>query len=141
MSKKVIKNVSNVVDIIGLSNPILIGGYALEYYGLRKGNDYDFIISRKDFNKLEKIYGESDDLGNIWLDLRGKHGGVDNFIRLYNYDHKVLVKKAIKEKNFSVASLEDMYIIKQLQVKKDKSKKASKDSKLIIDKIASQTIG
>lgn len=129
MSKKVIKNVQEVVNIIGLHNPILIGGYALEYYGLRKGGDYDFIIKRTDFRKLQSIYGESDDKGNVWLDLRGKHGGVDNFVRIYQYDHMRLKKNAIQEKNFLVASPEDLYMIKQLNYL-DKSYYGNKNKNL-----------
>lgn len=141
MSKRVIKNVNEVVKIIGLKQPILIGGYALEYYKLRKGNDYDFIISKSDFKRLEKIYGESDDKGNIWLDLRGKHGGVDNFIRLYNFDHISLSIKASKEKRFMVASLEDLYILKSLYFIDDPNRKTQKDINLLLNAIYTSTIG
>jgi len=35
--------------------PLLVGGKAMEYYGLRKaGEDIDFIVTKKDYNKLAK---------------------------------------------------------------------------------------
>lgn len=130
----IIKNVNEVIKIIGLKNPILIGGYALEYYGLRKGGDYDFMISKSDFARLEKIYGKSDNMGNVWLDLRGKHGGVDNFVRLYNFDHKILSLKAVRERKFMVASLEDLYILKSLYFADFPERKVKKDLDLILTK-------
>ncbi len=35
-----------------LLKPLLIAGKAMEYYGLRAGGDYDFLIPREDFCSL-----------------------------------------------------------------------------------------
>ncbi len=115
-----------------MKNPILIGGYALEYHYVRKGHDYDFIVSNSDFQKLRKTYGNPDDKGNIWLDLKGRHGGVDIFSRLYHFDHKKLSNRAIQEKNFMVACLDDLFILESLYHMEDNSKKIRRNMKLIM---------
>ena len=34
--------------------PLVVGGLAMEYYGLRKTvHDYDYVVSKKDWNKLK----------------------------------------------------------------------------------------
>lgn len=41
------------------SKPILIGGQAMEYYGIRKsGKDIDFVITDKDYQRLAEKYPE-----------------------------------------------------------------------------------
>ena len=42
------------------SKPLLVGGLAMEYYGLRKaGDDIDFIVSGEDYEGLAKLYSEN----------------------------------------------------------------------------------
>jgi hypothetical protein len=140
MSKRVIKNVNEVVKILKLDNPILIGGYALEYYKIRKGNDYDFIVSKADHERLIKEYGEPNDLGNVNIDLKGKHGDVDNFLQIYYFDYDKLYTDALQEKHFMVTSLNDMYIMKSLHYIDDSSNKLQRDLKLILLRLYKDTI-
>ena len=67
---------NNPLDIIDLKQlgiifndkPIVIGGMAMEYHGLRKhGDDIDFIVSNCDYLKLEKHFRNS--RKDIWGDL------------------------------------------------------------------------
>jgi hypothetical protein len=48
------------LDKLGIvfdDKPILIGGMALEFFGIRKhGEDVDFIVSGSDYKKLENKY-------------------------------------------------------------------------------------
>ena len=48
----------NKLDVYFEDKPIVIGGMAMEYYGLRKhGNDIDFIVSNRDSLKSGEKYG------------------------------------------------------------------------------------
>lgn len=40
------------------SKPILIGGMVMEYYGLRKGKDMDWIITENDYQRLAQQFPE-----------------------------------------------------------------------------------
>jgi len=97
--------------MIGLSNPILVRGRGLEYYDirslwiynihntahlldhvvlekLRKGNDYDFIVSHSDFKKLtsnairEKIFmvASLEDLLALKKCITNRKIGTNNFV-------------------------------------------------------------
>ena len=51
------------------TRPLLIGGKAMEYYGLRKaGEDIDFVITAEDYAHLAQMYPE-EDLKDLWGDL------------------------------------------------------------------------
>ncbi len=48
--------------------PLLIGGKAMEYYGIRKaGADIDFVISERDHERLKKEY--PDHVKDLWGDI------------------------------------------------------------------------
>ncbi|AYV79099.1 MAG: hypothetical protein Faunusvirus2_46 [Faunusvirus sp.] len=132
-----VKNINECIAEIGFKHkPILVGGLAMQYYGIRKGHDYDFIASKSDHNRLEKTLGQADDIGKIYVDLKGKFGEVDIFIRIYKYDYQMLKKNAIEEKYFYIVSLEDLLAIKTISlVDKDVPskfrKKATRDNSLI----------
>ena len=50
------------------SPPLLIGGKAMEFYGLRKaGADIDFVITAQDYARLAAQY--PDKLRDLWGDL------------------------------------------------------------------------
>jgi hypothetical protein len=49
----------SVVDFVFSQKPIVIGGTAMEYYGMRKaGADIDLIICDYDYQKLAQMYPE-----------------------------------------------------------------------------------
>lgn len=113
--------------------PIIIGGRALEFYKIRKGHDYDFIIHASDHERISKSLG-SDDLGKIYVEP-----GIDLFIKIYNISYETLKAKAIDAKKFYVISLDDLILLK-LYMSEDSSapidfrKKAKKDLELIAKK-------
>lgn len=111
----------------------------MEYYGLRKTtHDYDYMVSKSDFNKLKKIHPEK-----ILL-LGGKNGDeiiymkekdVDLISTLMNHNYNDLSKGAINFKNFKIISLEKLLYIKTIEVVFNGSQKSKKDQKLIVNKI------
>jgi hypothetical protein len=99
--------------------PLLVGGKAMEYYGLRQaGADIDLIAAKEDVFNLIKLYPER--VKDLWADL-----GVCPFefeiwksICLLTYDD--LCVNAIDEGDFLVISLEKLLIMKALAMKIEK---------------------
>ena len=129
--------------------PLIVGGVAKEFYGIRKsGKDIDLIIDKKDHERL-RIFLEK--RGLIYLtsphspgykktpqysNLFGDHG-----ILIYNYeiwdsiclfDYDFLKEKAIDNGECLVISIEKLLFLTSLAIKNEKY---MNDLKLIVDKI------
>lgn len=113
------------------SKPLLVGGLAMEYYGLRKaGDDIDFIISVEDYEGLANLYPENR------KDLFGDLGvAIHEFelwkcILLFEYDF--LSQGAIEEEEIKIISLEKLLFMKALAISEAKYEQ---DVRLIVEKI------
>ena len=119
------------------SKPLLIGGKAMEYYGLRKvGADIDLVISRSDHHRLVKKYP------NHVKDLYGDLGVCEFDFEIWNqictFDYEYLNNEAIEEDKFLVISLERLLFLKALAMNQPKY---SKDLELIVDFILKKAYG
>jgi hypothetical protein len=111
--------------------PLLVGGKAMEYYGLRQsGVDIDLVAVKEDVINLIKQFPER--VKDLWGDL-----GVCPFefeiwksICLFYYDD--LCVDAVDEGNFLVISLEKLLMMKALAIEKEKF---FKDTQLIVQVI------
>ena len=111
--------------------PLLIGGKAMEFYGLRPaGADIDLVVPQEDYLRLRAQY--PDRLKNLWGDL-----GVCPFeyeiwrsICLFDYEH--LSQGALEQDGYRVISLEKLLFLKALGYKVEKYRK---DLELIVDRI------
>ena len=111
--------------------PLLIGGKAMEFYGLRPaGADIDLVVPQEDYLRLRAQY--PDRLKNLWGDL-----GVCPFeyeiwrsICLFDYEH--LSQGALEQDGYRVISLERLLFLKALGYKVEKYRK---DLELIVDRI------
>jgi hypothetical protein len=111
-----------------LKKPLLVGGKAMEYYGLRPaGADIDLIAGKEDVFNLIRLYPAR--VKDLWGDL-----GVCPFefeiwktICLFTYDD--LGEQAIDEGDFLVISLEKLLLMKALAMHKEKY---LKDTQLIV---------
>jgi hypothetical protein len=113
------------------SKPLLVGGLAMEYYGLRKsGADIDFIIAGEDYEALAKLYPENK------KDLFGDLGvAIQEFelwkcILLFEYDF--LSQGALEEDEVKIISLEKLLFMKALAISEAKYEQ---DVRLIVQKI------
>jgi hypothetical protein len=148
MKKEMLSKLSfKELDFSFHDKPLLVGGLAMEYYGLRKtGEDIDIVVSRRDFSRLIKKFGK----GKKWLkenkgskfkkepilvNLFGDKGVLIKNFEMWNrigYDYNFLKKNAIEKKTYLVISLENLLIMKALAYHK---KKYLRDTKLIAKKI------
>lgn len=111
--------------------PLLVGGMAMEYYGLRKsGKDVDLVVAEEDIVGLIKKHP------NRLKDLRGDLGVCPLNFEIWRticyLDYQTLSNGAIVKKDFMVISLENLLFMKALGYKNEKY---LKDVKLIADNI------
>jgi len=96
-----------------LHKPLLIGGKAMEYYGLRKaGADTDLVIHPDDHRALIAKY--PDNVKDLYGDIGICEFGFEiwNTICLFDYDY--LRPNAIEEPDFLIVSLEKLLFLKAL---------------------------
>ena len=111
--------------------PLLIGGMAMEYYGLRPaGADVDFVVTSADYEGLARRY--PDHLRDLWGDL-----GVCVYefeiwrsICLHRYDE--LAAGALDADGYRIISLERLLLLKALGYKVPKYRH---DLELIVDRL------
>ena len=105
--------------------PILIGGGAMEYYGMRPtGHDFDFIITREDAIILKQSYrlnhfggtvspdGFSKDMDSTFTQIAGLE--IDLAVTMFQYGYEYFVKNAVPLEEYLVVSREDLLLMKCL---------------------------
>ena len=112
--------------------PLLVGGKAMEYYGLRRaGEDIDFIVSKEDYDQLAKQYP------NNLKDIFGDKG-----VCVFNYEiwksirwhlYEELAYNAIEENDYLIIALEKLLLLKALAMS---IPKYHDDLELIVEKIS-----
>jgi len=124
------------IDLARLSysfetKPLLIGGKAMEHYGLRPaGADIDFVVTARDYAQLAQRYPEH--LKDLWGDLGVC---VDVFeiwksICLFEYDY--LSVGALDTGPYLIIALDRLLFLKALAMRVEKY---HRDLELIVDKI------
>lgn len=113
------------------SKPLLIGGRAMEYYGLRKaGEDIDLIITAEDYEQLAQKYPNH--TKDVWGDLGVCVHEFELWQSILLFDYSYLSEGAIEEEDYLVISLEKLLFMKALTMREPKS---HADLELIVDKI------
>ena len=111
--------------------PLLVGGKAMEYYGLRKaGADIDFIISPRDHENLKKIY--PDHIKDLYGDIGVCEYEFEIWNQICRYDYEELRVGAIEEDAILIISLERLLFLKTLAIKVEKY---YQDVLLLVDEI------
>ncbi|MBD3191093.1 MAG: hypothetical protein GF308_10635 [Candidatus Heimdallarchaeota archaeon] len=113
------------------SKPLLIGGRAMEYHGIRKaGEDFDLIITGEDYKQLAKKYPNH--TKDLWGDLGVCVDKFELWQSILLFDYYFLSEGAIEEKDYLVISLEKLLFMKALTMREPKS---LADLELIVNKI------
>jgi hypothetical protein len=108
--------------------PLLVGGKAMEYYGLRQsGADIDFIADKEDVFNLIKQYPER--VKDLWGDLGVCPFEFEIWKSICLFTYADLCANALDEGNFFVISLEKLLIMKALAMHIEKYRN---DTQLIV---------
>jgi hypothetical protein len=96
-----------------IHKPLLVGGKAMEYYGLRKaGNDIDFLVSQGDYEALAKKYPDS--LRDLYGDREVKVGNFELWTCMRLFDYNFHKRNAIELENILVVSLDQLMLMKAI---------------------------
>ncbi len=113
------------------SKPLLIGGKAMEYYGLRQaGADIDFVVTREDYAALAQRF--PDTLRDLWGDLGVCPYEFEIWTTICLFDYADLSPGAIDLGDYLVISLEKLLLLKALAMEVEKYRR---DLELIVQKI------
>ena len=108
--------------------PLLVGGMAMEYYGLRKsGNDIDFIAAEEDIAELIKLYPKR--VKDLWGDLGVCPMEFEIWKTICCFDYKDLIIGAIEQPDYLIVSIDNLLKMKALAMHKEKY---LNDTKLIV---------
>jgi len=118
-----------VLDYKFLHKPLVIGGKAMEFYGLRKsGLDIDLVIHKDDHVNLKNKYP-----GNI-KDLYGDIGicefGFEIWNQICTFDYGYLGLNAVEKNEYKIVSLEMLLFLKALAMN---IPKCHRDLELIVE--------
>jgi len=113
------------------TKPLLIGGMAMEYYGLRQaGRDIDFVITTEDYERLAQHYPEH--LRDLWGDLGVCVYEFEIWKSICLFDYVHLSEGAVDAGAYLVISLEKLLFLKALAMEVEKY---HKDLEMIAKKI------
>lgn len=146
-------NLSQKLNFQFQTKPLLVGGLAMEFYGLRKsGPDVDFILEKNDHLKLKaklqheglKILPKKHQSGYKktpqLVNLFGDHGILiyefEIWDQICGFDYYELSYKALTKSHCKIISLEKLLLMKALAI--DKNPKYLQDVKLIVKKIIAE---
>ena len=94
-----------------LDKPVIVGGLAMEYYGLRRhGDDVDFIITDRDYQRLKVKF--PDNRKDVWGDFGILVHGFELFRSIYRFDHAHYASGAIELTNYKVVNIDLLFRMK-----------------------------
>lgn len=114
-NESVIKKAVNL-SVLGIdfsSKPLVIGGLAMEFYGIRKkGDDIDFIISNDDYELMAVKYPDSkiDRWGDLYISL----DHCELLRSIFRFDYDFFSEGAIELEQCKVISIEKLFFMKVL---------------------------
>ena len=101
------------------SKPILIGGMAMEYYGMRKsGADIDLVITDSDYQILSAKHPDS--RKDLWGDLGVVVGKFEIWRSIALLDYDFYLKDAVDEGDVFVVSLDRLLFMRVIAMDVDK---------------------
>lgn len=103
--------------------PILVGGKAMEYYGLRKcGKDIDYVVHKSDYRRMLKIEKPNKTMipQTPGITYTGGKKDTDYYLNLYQFDYNRLKQNAVKKGNMLIVSREDLILVKTMALNNKK---------------------
>jgi hypothetical protein len=94
-----------------LDKPVIVGGLAMEYYGLRKhGDDIDFIVTDRDYQRLKVRFPEN--RKDVWGDFGILVHGFELFRSIYKFDHAHYSQGAVELTNYKIIGIDMLFRMK-----------------------------
>jgi hypothetical protein len=94
-----------------LDQPVIVGGLAMEYYGLRRhGDDIDFIVTDRDYQRLKARFPEN--RKDVWGDFGLLVNGFEMFRSIFKFDHAHYSLGAIEMTNYKIVSVDMLFRMK-----------------------------
>ena len=91
--------------------PIIVGGMAMEYYGIRKhGDDIDFIVSDCDYKKLETRY--HDCRKDMWGDFGIKINNYEMFRSMWKFGYQYFDSGSMEFEQYKIISIDMLFRMK-----------------------------
>ena len=111
--------------------PLLIGGKAMEYYGLRKaGADIDLVVHLTDHKALVDKFPSN--IKDLYGDIGVCEFGFEIWNQICTFDYQYLKVNAIEKDDYLVVSLERLLFLKALAME---IPKYHKDLELVVKKV------
>jgi hypothetical protein len=125
----------DIVPFAFLLKPLLIGGKAMEYYQLRSGNDYNFLIPKEEFRRL-RLHFPNTFFTNTYGDAGIRVGDYAFYESQFGFIYFQLERDAIDGHDYLVAHLEFLLFLKTLTLVYDPgNQKARQDLFLLMQKL------
>ena len=106
----------SILNMSFLSKPVIVGGLAMEYYGLRKcGDDFDFIVTNEDYQVLARKY--PDYRKDTWGDLFVEVGKYQLFRSISRLDYSFYSDNSIEYNRYKIVSFERLFLMKAFAVR------------------------
>jgi hypothetical protein len=94
-----------------LDKPVIVGGLAMEYYGLRKhGDDIDFIVTDRDYQRLKARFPNN--RKDIWGDFGIQVPGYELFRSIYRLDHAHYSLGAVELRHYYLVGIDTLFRMK-----------------------------
>ena len=120
-----------------LHKPLLIGGCAMEYYGLREaGDDIDLVIHPEDHAALVQLY--PDHIKDLYGDIGVCEYGFEIWNQICTFDYTYLKENAVEEPEYLVITLDKLLFLKALAME---IPKYHRDLELVVQKILDTVYG
>ena len=103
------------------TKPLIIGGLAMEFYGLRKrGADIDLVITNKDYLKLSGQYPQNKK--DIWGDLGVVIESFEIWRSIALLDYNFYAEGAAEFSDYKVVSFDKLFFMRSLALHVEKYK-------------------
>jgi len=120
-----------------LHKPLVIGGKAMEYYGLRKaGLDIDLVIHNEDHKILKDKYPNN--IKDLYGDIGICEYGFEIWNQICTFDYEYLKLNAIEEEKYKIISLEKLLFLKALAME---IPKYHKDLEMVVKLVLNKAYG
>ena len=118
----------NKLEISFFDKPIVVGGMAMEYYGMRKhGEDIDFIVSNRDYLQLEAKYRNF--RKDMWGDFGIRVNEYELFRSMWKFDYQYFNIGAIEFDEYKIISIDMLFRMKVFAM--DSGEKHKNDIELL----------